>query len=200
MSLTSVTSERYAGSPGSGGGCSLYDHLLQGTATELPEPIRVTHCSLRSTEATGVFSVDRPSTFRARVLGRVMGFPPATEHVSVVLRIERTGGKETWYRQFGSRTLTSSQCESDGLLVERFGPISLTLALDADDRTLRLTQRDAYWNIGRWRLRLPPGVAPLVTAIVSSDGPALLVDVSVSTRWAGRLLHYAGRLVVGAER
>jgi hypothetical protein len=183
--------------PGRGG--SLYDHLLQGTTTELPEPVRAMHCARGSTEATGVFRVDRPSRLGGRLLGWVMRLPRATEHVPVTLRIERIHGKETWRRQFGSRTLTSSQWGRDGLLFERFGPVCFALALHADDRTLRVIQRAAYWTLGPWQVRLPASVAPEVRATVSSGPWAMLVDVSVNTRWTGALLHYAGTLVETAE-
>ncbi len=199
MSLLPLDYERGPRPVDPGRGHSLYDHLLEGSTTELPEPVRAMHCSRWSTEAIGVFRVDRPSHLGGRLLGWVMRLPRAAEHVAVTLRIERIEGQETWRRQFGSRTLTSSQWEHDGLLFERFGPVCFALALQVDGRTLRFIQRAAYWTLGPWQVRLPASLAPQVRATVSSGPRTVLVDVSVNARWTGALLHYTGTLVETAE-
>ena len=80
---------------------------------------------------TGKASVTRGASPLTRLACLLFGFPPAGEDIDVTVRIAAVGRCETWLRKFAGRSFQSTQepgsGNSDGLIVERFGPFAFAM-------------------------------------------------------------------------
>ena len=129
-------------------GKPIYRRMLGETYELLPQPIREMHDFAGERVAEGRARVDRGQNILARLVGEIFRFPPASDDVPVRVRFASKDGRETWTRTFGGRSFSSVQFagtgRSQGLLEERFGPFTFSLALAASPERLDLIVR-------RWR-------------------------------------------------
>jgi len=116
----------------------------------------------------------------------------------VRLRIASEGSGQRWERHFDDETFTTKQWADGGRLVERFGTWELCFDLRVEAEALRYVQRGARLCLGKFRLRVPPAWAPLVSAKETGDGTErVLVTVTVTLPVVGSLIAYDGYLDVG---
>lgn len=134
----------------------------------------------------GTFRVRRGRGSAARILGCILGLPPAAESVPVRLTIVPEGRGERWRRCFGTARLDSVQSERGGLLVERMGAVEMMFRLEARDGELHFRHLET-----RLVLPVPPGLAPRVHARVAG-GACAHVQVRVECPGVGLLAEYEG--------
>ncbi len=160
----------------------------------LPEQIRAMHDG--TARARGEATVERGTGVLARIAAALIGFPKAGTNVPVTVTFTRSGGAETWRRDFAGKIFSSTQREgrgrSAGLVAERFGPFTFAMALVIDDEKLRLITR-------RWSLLgipLPQALAPTGDSYehVGPDG-RFHFHVEIGFPWTGPIVHYRGWLV-----
>ncbi len=180
---------------------SLYRRILGEAFVRLPSALQVMHDGVQVAEGGAL--VDRGGGVLARVVARLVGFPPAGREipVTVTFRIER--GREHWQRAFGnpaiSRVHRFSSWQEQGrgrferLLCERFGPFRFGLALVVDGASLRLVLRG--WSFAG--LPLPLFLAPSIAALETADDGRFHFDVAISHRLTGLIVHYRGWLQPG---
>jgi hypothetical protein len=125
----------------------------------------------------------------ARLLGGVMGMPPAGSYPLHVGFAERDG-RETWTRDFGGYRFRSELSARKGLVVERFGPIRFAFALPSDRGGLRMELR--RWSV--FGVQLPRMLAPRIDAREWQEGDRFRFAVAVSAPLAGRVVRYSGWL------
>jgi hypothetical protein len=180
-------------------GMPLYQRILGASWHALPESLRHMH-SVRVTATTaGRASVTRGRGWLASLIASLVGFPQAGTDVPVEVRfdIARTmhGYRETWTRRFAKRSFRSEQFAGKGrfdrLVCERFGPLTLALALVFEDSRLRLVVRGGSF-LG---IPLPRALVPHCDAHESEHDGRFHFDVAISHRWTGLIVHYRGWLV-----
>lgn len=92
--------------------------------------------------AEGRAKVERGNTMLSRLVAWIIGFPEASSDAPVRVRFRARGDTETWTRSFGNHSFSSRQFRghgrSDGLLCERFGPLTFAMALVRDEARLSL--------------------------------------------------------------
>jgi hypothetical protein len=119
--------------------------------------------------------------------------------VPVQVTIEAHGSDETWTRDFAGRRFESRLSEApegSGRLIERFGPLSVTLAVPAGRRGLRMRVVDA--RLGP--VRLPAALRPRARAREWVEGAQRFrFDVSLSVPLFGFLVRYQGWLTPVAK-
>ncbi|ARQ57237.1 saccharopine dehydrogenase protein [Rhizobium sp. Kim5] len=183
-----------------GAGLPLYHRLLGSAFEGLPPAISAMHAGGHSGGgarlASGRARVERGRGWLARIVARLIGFPPAGEDVPVTVRFTADGEKEIWTRHFGDRSFHSLQLEAKGrdrhLLAEVFGPFRVLVALVPEGERLRLVVRG-------WRfcgLPLPLFLAPGGETYEEARDGRFHFHVEIGGRLTGLVVRYTGWLVV----
>jgi len=177
----------------------LYRHVLGPALDTLPQPVRALHDATGARRWSGRAEVRRGKGLPARILVRLFGFPTAGRDVPVTVEFRPEGGGEAgaelWTRRFGDRAFSSLQWRGTGrnahLLMERFGPFTVALALEVDGPRLRLIPR-SWFLLG---LPLPRALMPGGDSFETegADG-AFRFDVEIRVPLIGRVVAYRGDL------
>ena len=144
---------------------SIYADLLGSDWKVLPEPIRRLHVA----GGEGPFRVDRKRWVRFLPL-----LPPAGEKISINLRVIRKGETEKWIRTFdGVHVVNSVQKTDRGAIVEKFGPLQITMTLEVSSDALRYHLTGARF-LG---MKIPFNWLPKTFASELVEGPFVRVTV-----------------------
>ncbi len=91
---------------------------------------------------SGRCSVDGPTNQVGRVLAALFALPPATQDAPIEVDFAVQGGRETWTRRVGGRTMRSQQYiglrRPKGWIVEQFGPLAFDLRVPVKGGRLEL--------------------------------------------------------------
>jgi hypothetical protein len=172
-----------------------YARILGQAWQRLPAPIREMHAQRGTHAARGRATVQRGRGVLARWAAALIGFPPASPDVPVIVEFDAARGEETWRRTFGKRVFTSRQSAGRGrsrhLLCEHFGPLRFDMALVASAGRLSLVLR-------RWSLLgvpLPLALGPRSEAYESADDDRFNFHVRISHPLTGLIVQYDGWLL-----
>ncbi|MBY2995854.1 DUF4166 domain-containing protein [Rhizobium leguminosarum] len=173
----------------------LYQRILGSAWERLPPALAALHAG-GARVASGRARIERGGGLLARIVARVIGFPPAGEDVPVTVRFVPDGDKEIWTRDFGGTVFRSRQVEAKGrdrdLLAEVFGPFRVLMALVPDGERLRLVVRG-------WRflgIPLPMFLAPGGDTYEEERDGRFHFHVEIGGRLTGLVVRYTGWLVV----
>ncbi|RFB97963.1 saccharopine dehydrogenase [Rhizobium leguminosarum bv. trifolii] len=182
-----------------GAGLPLYHRVLGSAFARLPPAISAMHAGEPAggaRTASGRARVERGSGWLARIVARLIGFPPAGEDVPVTVRFAADGEKEIWTRHFGGKSFHSLQLEGKDrdrhLLAEVFGPFRVLVALVPEGDRLRLVVRG-------WRflgVPLPLFLAPGGETYEEEREGRFHFHVEIGGRLTGLVVRYTGWLVV----
>jgi hypothetical protein len=174
----------------------LYRRLLGEAWDTLPEPLRAIHGG--GSDYEGIATVERGTGLIARLIGACFGFPRAGSGVPVRVTFVRHPGREVWWRDFAGRSLRSVQHDGAGrfdrLLVERFGPFAVGLALVLEEGKLRFVPRG--WSF--LGIPLPTALAPRCEAYECAEGGRFRFHVEIGHPLAGVIVRYRGWLAPAA--
>lgn len=171
----------------------LYARAMGAAFERLPPAVRALHEVLRDDGAHGRATVTRGGNPIARLIGRIVGFPPEGEH-DLHVHFEEQEGVETWTRRFSGKGFHSRLALRRGLLVERFGLLTFGFALPSDERGLEMILR-AWW-LGP--VRMPLLLGPRCAAREWEEDGRFRFDVSIGLPPIGGIAHYRGWLGVRA--
>jgi hypothetical protein len=173
----------------------LYARILNSAWHELPQEVRALHGVEKTALAEGRATVERGQSLLARIIGAVIGFPPGGADVPVRVRFDAANGIETWTRTFGTKSFHSTQsAENDGLqglICERFGPLTFIMALVLNEGRLSLVLR-------RWRafgIPMPMVLCPRSTAHETVRDGRFRFHVEIGHPVTGLIVRYHGWLV-----
>jgi hypothetical protein len=172
----------------------IYRQVLGDAFDRLPPQIRALHDDTRSRQWQGRAQVRRGTGLIASALARVFGFPHGTADIPVTVRFDTDKGRETWRRQFGEARFSSVQKPGQGrhhrLMMERFGPITVALALVVKDDRLFLVPRS--WScLG---LPLPGFLRPKGNSFEAEVDGKFRFDVEIAAPLIGLIVAYQGEL------
>ncbi|MDB5703658.1 MAG: hypothetical protein JWN66_774, partial [Sphingomonas bacterium] len=168
----------------------LYRRVMGPAFDALPDAVRAMHRVCRDGGASGEAKVERGGGLLARLVARMMGFPPAGTHPLHVAFTEKDG-IETWTRRFGRHAFTSRLSRKGSRLVERFGPLRFHFDLPSDGQGLAMKMR-------RWTclgIPLPLALAPRSDAREWQEGDRFRFDVPIALPLIGLVVHYDGWLM-----
>lgn len=172
----------------------LYRRHLGDAWEDLPPAIRELHDIGDGLLAEGRAEVDRGRGLLARIAAAILGAPAAGRDVPVSVAFSRTPDGEVWRRTFAGRVMQSVQAEGrgrwEGLVRERFGPVTVGLACVLDGDRLRILVR-------RWSLLglvLPLALAPRGEAFETGKGGIFRFHVEMRHPWTGLIVRYRGWL------
>lgn len=170
----------------------LYSRILGPAWNRLPVEIRDMHDGAAS--VSGRASVERGRGVMARLVATVFGFPPTAEDISVSVRFEASNSGETWTRTFGDESFSSRQFagrgRSDGLLCERFGPLTFAMALVSREGRLSLVLR--RWSA--FGIPLPMWLCPRSASYEAAENGRFRFHVEISHPLIGLIVRYRGWL------
>jgi hypothetical protein len=156
--------------------------------------VRALHDSVQTRTWEGQAEVRRGRGILARGIARIIGFPEASATVPVRVVLSPEPGGERWVRDFGGRRFSSFQAcgtgRNDGLLVERFGIVSVALALVVEGDRLCLVPR-------RWSclgLPLPRFLLPGGQSFETERSGNFCFDVEIAVPFIGLIVAYRGDL------
>jgi hypothetical protein len=173
------------------GAIPLYARILATAWETLPAAIRQLHnCS----GARGRASVERGARALAQLAAAIMGFPKATADTPVSVQFTAAGGEETWTRRFGDESFSSIQYagrgRSQGLLCERFGPLTFAMALVANNGRLSLVLR--RWSA--FGIPLPMWLCPRSNSWEETEADRFRFHVEIGHPLTGLIVRYKGWL------
>lgn len=173
---------------------SLFARVLGEAFARLPGPVQALHNPGDRLVLGGQATVERGRGILARFTSDLFRLPRAGTGVPVQVTIERQGDEEVWIRKFVGRWFQSRLSpapEGSARLVERLGPLSLTLAVSVNRRGLRM--RALGWRLGP--VPLPARLRPKVRAQEGVDDEGRFrFDVAVRAPVVGLLVRYRGWL------
>jgi len=172
----------------------LYARVLGSAWHELPAEIREMHDVNSGLTARGTAAVESGTGFLSRLVARAIGFPASTDATPVTVSFTAADGVETWARSFGNQSFSSAQFAGHGrdahLLCERFGPVTVAMALVVKGGRLELVPR--RWSV--FGIPLPLWLGPRVNAYESVEQGRFQFHVDIRHPLAGRIIHYRGSL------
>jgi hypothetical protein len=180
----------------------LYRRVLGSAWDRLPPTLRAMHSVKTSLVARGRADVTRGRGWLASLVASLVGFPRAGTDVPVEVRFDigpspDGDSRETWRRSFAGRAFSSEQFAGvgrfDRLVCERFGPLTLALALVIEDEGSRLRLIVRGWTF--LGIPLPRVLAPQCDAFESEHNGRFHFNVALRHRWTGLIVHYRGWLI-----
>jgi Domain of unknown function (DUF4166)/Saccharopine dehydrogenase NADP binding domain len=172
----------------------LYERILGVAWEQLASEIRQLHSVTAVSSFSGRCSIERGRNPLAWLIATVIGFPKAGADQRMTVQLTKVGDGERWVRKSGRSTFSSVQVpgrgRSEWLLRERFGPITVDLALVVDGQTL-------HYIVRRWGLfgiSLPLFLGPRSTAVESAKEGQFCFDVTIGHPLTGLIVRYRGLL------
>ncbi len=172
---------------------SLYRRVLGAAYGEMSEAGQRLHDGVVS-KWTGRCSVDGATNLAGRALAALFALPPAVDDAPIEVEFVVRGGRETWVRRVGGRTMRSRQYiglrRPEGWIVEQFGPLAFDLRVPVKDGRLELVMAGMRFA----GIPLPRFCWPLITAVEAEEEGRFRFDVEIGLPWIGRLVRYRGFL------
>jgi hypothetical protein len=180
----------------------LYPQILERHWDALAEPLRGFYAGAASAHATGRLDIERGASAPGRLLAWLWGMPPRGAQIATVLRVERSGARETWSRRFGAHAWkTHQQPGPAGSLAERRGPIEVWMRLSCADGALCFASFGGALCIARWRVPLPAWTLPQVDARSWSlpGERGIHLDVTLRAARVGLVARYSGSVCAAQD-
>lgn len=174
----------------------LYARIMGARFQRLDPAVREMHDDPWITRACGRATVTASTSPIARLVCRLVGFPPASGDLPATVTFERLGAEEKWTRQFGRHTFQSRLSQSSDDLLERFGPLSFRFSLEEQDGAIAMIHRG--WTA--FGIRMPRRLGPSGTAMECGKGGLFTFDVPISLPLLGEVVRYRGWLQAAVIR
>ncbi|SLN25739.1 Saccharopine dehydrogenase [Roseovarius albus] len=172
----------------------LYQHILGPAFHNLPTPVRTLHNSTAKRTWNGQAEVQRGKGMLANAIARLIGFPNTGKDIPACVTLTPQGNQELWHRDFGGKPFSSQQWAGTGrnqhLLIERFGPIRVALALVIEDDKMYLIPR--HWFC--FGLPLPRALLPKGQTFETTRDNQFCFNVSIEAPIVGLIVSYKGTL------
>lgn len=167
----------------------LYARAMGARFDALPPAVRGMHDFDGDGGAAGEGRVVRGRHPLARLMGRVVRFPPTGSYPLHVSFAEQRG-VETWTRRFGPHGFSSRLSRRGDGVVERFGPMRFAFALPSDGEGLAMVLRG--WSL--FGMPLPLRLAPRITGREWQEGGRFRFLVEIRAPLIGEVVRYCGWL------
>ncbi|MFK0204232.1 DUF4166 domain-containing protein [Agrobacterium sp. NPDC090283] len=172
----------------------LFRRLLGSAFDALPPRLQELHGSGHARQWQGVAEVRRGQGVLARMISAMLRFPAAGKQVPVSVTFTPEKGEERWTRNFAGRHFSSTQSAGTGrdqyLLAERFGMVTVALALVLDRGRLALVPR--RWHV--LGMPLPGFLLPKGVSFETQEEGRFRFDVEISLPFVGLVVAYKGTL------
>jgi len=172
----------------------LYQRIIGADYADLPDVTQAIHNVNGELIVEGRGRVARNKSTLGNWLADRLGMPKAATDIPVTVRFDEHDGGEMICRNYNGHMLTTYQTEGtgidQGLLMERFGPVTLYIHLDAHEEGIDFHLQKA--TIGS--VPLPQWLRPRLTARERSRDGQHHYFVRVGLPGVGTLIEYEGLL------
>lgn len=172
----------------------IYRTVLGSAFDDLPPQVIALHDSESERRWSGIAKVRQGSGLLARIVAHCISAPPSGDEVPVTVTFTPDDRGEMWTRNFGGNIFRSHQRLGEGknahLIVEKFGPIDVSLALVLSEQRLRLVPR--RWAI--FGIPLPKSLLPKGNTFESQEDGLFKFDVELAAPLVGLICSYKGAL------
>ncbi len=168
----------------------LFQQALGPAFATLADPVQDLHTVMSHRRWQGRAQVTRGRGLMARLIATIMRFPPESTDTPLTVTMHRHGQTERWTRDFNGRRFHSTLRWKGQRLTERFGALTFTIALHAQDGNLHYPVTQG-WLAG---IPLPRWSLPHSDTRESADGPRATFDVALSLPLIGPIVRYQGWL------
>lgn len=176
------------------GNLPLFAAILGEAWHRLPGEIRRIHDVDETLKFSGVARVVRGRSPLARLIVKLIGFPPDGEAVDLNISMTTRDGAETWARDFAGHRFSSRLSAGDGrmsgLLREQFGPMGFGIALEFDGGRLNYVMRK--WDF--LGLPMPRFLLPGGRMFERAEDGRFWFHVEIRMPLAGHVVTYNGWL------
>lgn len=165
--------------------------LARSQGLNLPPALAAFHAGKRQAIWQGEAVITRGHGLHARLALWLAGFPPEGQRIATTLTLTQTGENSIWHRDFGGHVTRSTLAAKPPHVIERFGPICLTLALREEAGSLCLD----IAGMRLFGLPVPRVLLPISATRESDLGEGCLgFDVAARLPWGAPLIRYTGWL------
>lgn len=179
---------------GARAGNPIFQQILGPSFSELPPTLRLLHSPKQTCRWRGEAQVVASSNPIGGLIARMIGFPHRSGSTSVSVTIKPEGEGESWIRKFGNRVFNSALTPGEGrnsyLMRERFGPVTVSLAIVWKEEKLWFVPR-------RWSflgLPLPKFLMPRGDSFEFEQDGKFHFDVTINLPVIGHVVSYRGWL------
>lgn len=173
---------------------TLYQRILGPAFDCLPQQLQKLHGKRESRIWTGEAKVEAGQNFFSRFVAAFFGFPQIAGYVNVEVNFRPDETGEVWERNFNGKIFRSYQEAGTGknecLLTERFGAVTVGLALVIKDSELHLIPR--RWTF--FGLPLPSFLLPNGASFECEKDGVFNFNVTIKAPIIGRIVAYQGWL------
>jgi hypothetical protein len=172
----------------------LYVKVLGEAFDRLPPQLRRLHRLDGPQIWSGTSHIIRGKGVPARIIASLFGFPDTADSLPVRVTLTPTADGELWERDFGGKRFSSRQSlgtgRNDRLICERFGPVTVALALVVRGDELYLIPR--RWSL--LGLPLPAWLLPGGDSFEAESGGRFHFNVTIRAPLIGLIVAYRGWL------
>jgi len=172
----------------------LYKKLLGAKFEQLPEQLQLLHDLTTPQMWRGTAQVRRGTGLLSRMIAILLGLPKQADKTPVTVTLTPQNGRESWVRNFDGKVFSSDQFTRagryQGLLLERFGLMTLALAPVVKNQRLHLVPR--HWSL--MGIPLPKAMLPTGDTFEEQKDGMLRFNVEMNAPLVGLIVSYKGWL------
>jgi hypothetical protein len=180
----------------------IYQHHLGAIKyQELPASLQQFHNVDGPTVWHGRADITSGTSLGARIISKIVGFPPAGKDVPLTVSVNRGINcenvmDEEWTRNFaGKRFASKLSIDHDKTFRERFGALSFEIGLDVVDNAIVMPVKSWVIDTPFGTIPMPLWLAPVSkTREFEDENGVFNFDVKVTLPFFGLLAHYRGQL------
>ncbi|WP_026942457.1 SDR family oxidoreductase [Hellea balneolensis] len=173
---------------------NLYEEILGPAYNDMSEPLQTLHRIGAGKHFEGRCKVTRGANPLSHIVATLLRFPKASPDIPVRVVLTKKGQKEIWERFFDGRRMVSTQEAGRGkqsrLVIERFGPIAVYLAILVEDGKQIL--KTTGWSL--FGIPLPKALTPGGEVFEHAQDGRFCFHVDLVAPVFGRLVKYEGWL------
>lgn len=174
---------------------NLYEEILGEAYDDMSAPLQNLHRIGKGKTFEGHCKVTRGNNPLSHLIAAILRFPKASPDIPVKVVLTRDGNKEIWERFFNGKRMISTQEAGRGkqsrLVVERFGPIAVHLAILVKDGQQLL--ETTGWSL--FGIPLPKALVPGGDVFEHDADGRFNFHVDMVAPIFGRLVKYEGWLI-----
>lgn len=173
----------------------LYRHVLNTAYDSLPETVQALHGTNETRIWSGTAQIVRGKNLFANMVAVLFRFPKAATASKICVTLTpKSNGSEIWERNFDGKKFRSVQRLGTGknehLLMEKFGPIEVAIALlIKDDKMFLETKSWSFLGILMPKFLMPNG-----KSFETEENGCFVFNVEIKAPLVGLIVAYKGKL------
>jgi Domain of unknown function (DUF4166)/Saccharopine dehydrogenase NADP binding domain len=175
-------------------GRSIYEVVLGSAFQRLDAPLRAFHSAMSSFKMKGQAEIITGGGWAGTLIRKIFGFPAAKSDCPLEFDLTISAKGEVWQRRFAGKLMQSIQSlgsgADSGLIVERFGPVAVGMAVVEANGQLHLVLR--HWRA--FGVPMPKWLMPRGQFFEHGADDRFNFHVEIALPFIGSIVTYRGWL------